>query len=266
MPSRILREGFIDSTAINRLTNFAECFYVRLLLRVDDAGRYEADAMLLRSMLFPRKANVSETSIKDAVKELIKNNLAVHYTVGIKHYLQLTNVQRCGRTMNSDYPDSTGDYNIHYACIKTVDGMKDFISTSLSDYWETCTALELDLQDGIVSGKDKKKPKAMTKTSFTKIEIDRIYKEYPRHVGKIKAHYEIEQALRRMEISWKDNTFQKMLDTVREFAKSDVGTGKWCPLPATWFHQGRYEDNQDEWKCKDKKTRPGQGKAESELK
>src|SRR5678815_3314811 len=63
MPTRLVREGIINSDRINELDNAAEVFYRRLLNKVDDYGLYDARPSILRSSLYPLRVNkVSEAA------------------------------------------------------------------------------------------------------------------------------------------------------------------------------------------------------------
>ena len=55
MPVRMLREGILDSEAVNSLSAEAEVFYRRLMSVVDDYGRFDARPAVLRSRLYPIK-------------------------------------------------------------------------------------------------------------------------------------------------------------------------------------------------------------------
>ena len=55
MPTRILRDGIIDSRAVNALSEPGEILYRRLMSIVDDYGRFEADPELIRARCFPRQ-------------------------------------------------------------------------------------------------------------------------------------------------------------------------------------------------------------------
>jgi hypothetical protein len=65
MPNRILREGILYSDAVNSLGFKAELFYRRLMSVVDDFGRFDARADVLRSRCYPllthavREADIS---------------------------------------------------------------------------------------------------------------------------------------------------------------------------------------------------------------
>lgn len=69
-----------------------------------------------------------------------------------------------------------------------------------------------------------------------------IYDIYPRKVGRDKALVAIRNALKRVG-------FDELREAVAEFAKSPAGNaGEFTPHPATWFGEGRWNDDRSEWK------------------
>ncbi|HYH67976.1 MAG TPA: hypothetical protein VD866_24985 [Urbifossiella sp.] len=82
MPSRLLREGILDSTAVNALSFPAEVFYRRLMSVVDDFGRFDGRAAMLRSRLYPLKIEtVREADISRWIAECVKAGLIALYAV-----------------------------------------------------------------------------------------------------------------------------------------------------------------------------------------
>ena len=63
MPSRVIRDGWVESERIDHLDVHGERFFLRLCLRADDYGRYHAHPALLKSNLFPLKEDVRSTDI-----------------------------------------------------------------------------------------------------------------------------------------------------------------------------------------------------------
>ena len=51
MPTRLLREGILDSERVNRLNAAEEVFYRRLMSKVDDHGFYDARSAILRAYI-----------------------------------------------------------------------------------------------------------------------------------------------------------------------------------------------------------------------
>lgn len=132
MPNRIVRDGFIDSEAVNALGDPAECFYHRLLLAADDAGRMDGRVEMLRARLFPlssRRASDVEKQLSDC----IRLGLVIPYTWDGKPFIQLAKWQRCSPCVNSKFPWKDGSHRIVYVKRETRDGEKEFVMTSLSN-------------------------------------------------------------------------------------------------------------------------------------
>ncbi len=78
--------------------------------------------------------------------------------------------------------------------------------------------------------------------------VEQIYQAYPRKVGKRAAIPAIQRALERCQYGhdW-------MLARVQRYADSPAGkAGRFTPHPATWFNDGRYDDDQKEWQVQSK--------------
>lgn len=118
MPNRILREGIIDSRAVNALSEEAELFYRRLFSIVDDFGRFEANVTLLRAKLFAfRLDSWPEDRVSRVLQECSEvylegdsedDPLVRIYEVGRKKYLQVSNFNQRTRT-DSKFPAPGSD-------------------------------------------------------------------------------------------------------------------------------------------------------------
>ncbi len=80
-------------------------------------------------------------------------------------------------------------------------------------------------------------------------DAERIYQAYSRKVARDYAIVQIKAALvklgKRKDI---DDPVAWLMDRVEAYAKSPAGNnGKFTPHPSTWFHQGRYDDDPQEW-------------------
>ena len=104
MPTRLLREGILDSKAVNALSFPAEVFYRRLMSVVDDFGRFDGRADYLRARLYPVKLDaVREADIPRWIAECEKAGLIALYTVDDEPYILF---HRLGpaRAAKSKYP------------------------------------------------------------------------------------------------------------------------------------------------------------------
>jgi hypothetical protein len=88
MPARLLREGILDSEAVNKLSFEAEVFYRRLMSVVDDFGRFDGRPIVLRSRLYPTKVDsVRVADISRWLAECETAGLLVLYAVEAKPYI-----------------------------------------------------------------------------------------------------------------------------------------------------------------------------------
>lgn len=113
MPNRIIRQSINSSERVNSLSWEAEVFYRRLLLVVDDYGRYEASAKLLISACYPVAFDrVTVQDVEALVREcsLVRANdgkreqLLAVYEIEGRRYLQINNFGQRTRTP-SKYPE-----------------------------------------------------------------------------------------------------------------------------------------------------------------
>jgi len=103
MPNRILRD-WTDSEVIDKLSVNAERFFTRLIMKVDDYGIFPANAQLLKSSLFPLKADIRNTDISLWIAECKKCGLLTTYLIAQKEYLQINNFKQTLRQKKQKYP------------------------------------------------------------------------------------------------------------------------------------------------------------------
>jgi hypothetical protein len=103
MPNRVLRD-WTDSDRVNALTAEAERFFVRLIMKADDFGRYFADPKRLKAFLFPLNDDLRETDISRWLAECERAGLMRLYEVSGKRYLELWNFGQRLRNMRNMHP------------------------------------------------------------------------------------------------------------------------------------------------------------------
>jgi len=112
MPTRYLKPGIRDSESIEKLTHIAETLYYRLLVTVDDFGRYDARPSMVKAACFPIKDSINATKTEGLLEELAKHGLIQIYKVEDKPYLQMTKWDNVPRAKESKYP------TVSYDCIQ----------------------------------------------------------------------------------------------------------------------------------------------------
>lgn len=109
MPGRVIREGWLESERVDRLTPQAEVFLLRLLLRADDFGRYYAHTKLLKNSLFPLRDNIRDSDVSLWLTECESAGLVAVYEVDSKRYIEVRKFQQKPRAKKSKFPAPTGD-------------------------------------------------------------------------------------------------------------------------------------------------------------
>ncbi len=114
MPIRMLRD-WTRSIKILPLSVHAERFFVRLIMKADDYGCYDANPALLKADLFPLLSDkVREADLVRWLAECQKADLIVLYEAGGKKYLQIKDFRQRLDKAKSKYPlpDSTGSLTV----------------------------------------------------------------------------------------------------------------------------------------------------------
>ncbi len=120
-----------------------------------------------------------------------------------------------------------------------------------------CKACHRKIHDGATLAEANKrmfremKSKQPTTSKGFSAAFMEFWKNYPRKVAKTEAERSWRKAIERIiegeeidEIAARS----RILNACIEFGKSDKGkSGKFCPYPATWLNQGRYDDDPSEW-------------------
>ena len=120
MPNRIFREGYLDDELVSALSDGAETLFVRLILAVDDYGRFDGRPEFIRVKCYPLlvgnddltksgKRDVSVKAITARLRELARKDetgrsLATLYRVNGKPYIELHNTKQRLRQMHSKWP------------------------------------------------------------------------------------------------------------------------------------------------------------------
>ena len=115
MPNRIIKESICRSDQINDLTPFAEVLFYRLMVSVDDYGRYDGRTAIVKNTLFPLKDDLDACLIDDAMADLERQGLVALYEVDGKPYIRLTGWEKHQsiRAKKSKYPADPNENGNH---------------------------------------------------------------------------------------------------------------------------------------------------------
>jgi hypothetical protein len=104
MPNRILREGLLESPAIDLLDAECERFFVRLMLRADDFGRYHANPAMLANMLFPLRRDIEPKQVAHWLNQCQQAKLLRVYQVDGRDCLEIAKFGGKPRALQSKFP------------------------------------------------------------------------------------------------------------------------------------------------------------------
>jgi uncharacterized protein YifE (UPF0438 family) len=111
MPTRYLKAGIRDSELIDKLSPMAETFFYRLLVTVDDFGRYDARASMIKAHCYPIKESVTAKKCAELLKELSDAGMIEIYMVDEKEYLQVCRWDNIPRAKESKFPQKPANVN-----------------------------------------------------------------------------------------------------------------------------------------------------------
>lgn len=119
MPNRIVREAILSSERIASLGWPEEVFYRRLMSIVDDYGRTEANAQLLRARCYPLQTDqVRAADIARWMAACQKAGVILCYEVGGKQYVEVLNFGQQQRSASKCPPPPADASN----CEQTQEG------------------------------------------------------------------------------------------------------------------------------------------------
>ena len=103
MPTRYLKPGIRDSEGLDAVEPQAEILFYRLLVTVDDFGRYDGRPALIRAACYPLK-DFTLDQVTGWLGDLTLHGLITLYTVDGKTYLQIEKWDNKPRASESKYP------------------------------------------------------------------------------------------------------------------------------------------------------------------
>ena len=102
MANRILRD-WTQSENINQLSEPAEVFFTRLIMKADDYGCYYGNLKLLKSALYPLR-EISNENLQSSINECNVCGLILLYVIDGKQFIKINNFGQRLRIMKSKFP------------------------------------------------------------------------------------------------------------------------------------------------------------------
>ncbi len=104
MPNRILYSSLLTSTKVNQLKGQEFELYVRLLLVVDDYGRYSGLPTRVARSCWPDREDITSKTVSPMLAKLAAVGLVTAYTVDGEPYIEITNWKQRTRQTISRFP------------------------------------------------------------------------------------------------------------------------------------------------------------------
>jgi hypothetical protein len=145
MPTRYLKSGVRDSESIDKLSPLAETLFYRLLVTVDDFGRFDARPAMIKANCFPIKESITLNKCKDLVGELKDSGLIHVYESDGKQYLQMCKWDNKPRAQESKFPTPEYNHIQVYASVCKLHTDVPLTETETETETETKTKTKTDL-------------------------------------------------------------------------------------------------------------------------
>ena len=265
MPNRILRD-WTDSEAVESLQWEAEVFFTRLIMKVDDFGRFSANPKLLNSLLFPLR-EVKESDILSWLNQCDKARLLDVYEVDGKKFLQINKFGNTPRARASKFPAFASNLQANArnmkanACnvqanapVTVTETVTETSTVSVTDHGEVEEEGEAMMMDEVPSDSLEINESDSKKTEYAfdgiqDIPIGRdweqdfveFWNEYPEHRKGNRYRAESEWSAVRLLLP----TQAALLEALRAFKSSSEWkreNGKYIPAPHVWLSERRWQD------------------------
>jgi len=246
MPTRLLREGIVNSERMETLTPEAEVLFYRLLVVADDLGLMDARPAVIRSRCFALREELPKARIVAWLQELVTAGMVVCYFADGKPYLAIQRWEQRQRS-HAKYPTPDGRTFVDATAIDgdmraAVSTPPSLVSVPPSSVGEVLT-LDGQLHASRARGRDEGRgTRNEERGSRSEGPPDgdlfaRFWRAWPQKVAKLDA----ERAFSKLKV---DAIF---LETVLLPAiERSKASAKWregiIPHPATWLNGRRWED------------------------
>lgn len=244
MPNRIIREGWIESLAIDQLDAAEERFFLRLCLKADDFGRYTAHPQLLKSHLFPLTENVRSTDIPRWLAACETAGLVRCYEADAKPFLEIVKFgQRIKENTRSKFPEPPAKSSQTADKSGSVpDGPGQ--SRTGPPYSEAEAETNAESKSVYPSAEPPATEAEPTLPLVPAVTAESVYDAYPRKVARQDALKAIVKAMKVVDPD-------RLLERTKAFAEATTrwsdGDLQFIPHPATWFNRGSYDDDPTTW-------------------
>jgi len=224
VPTRLLRDGILESEAVCSLPWAAEVLYRRLMSVADDYGRFSASPKLIRAKCYPLQIDkVSDSDVGKWLAQVAEAGLVrVYPAQDGKRYLEIVKFGQQVRS-KSKHPAPP-------------DGECAHCEASDSSCLQSPANAHLD----VFGDEDESVDEAPPPPADAGGAFDRFWKAWPTHPRKV--------ARKQCEDKWRsrgcDAIAERVMASLEDWKRSDAwrkGGGEFIPAPLVWLNQSRWE-------------------------
>ena len=220
MPNRLIKESLCTSERINQLSDFHFRLWACLITYVDDYGRGDARAAIIKGRCFPLRDKVTVKDIEAGLYELAAVGCVVLYRVDDGLFLCFPNWEKhqTVRNQKSKYPSPDDGELVEIAgnCMQL-------------------NSIECKSSRNPIQSESNPNPNPNPMEGM----FERFWTAYPRHVNKQGAKKTFEKLKPNEEL------LGRMLEAIGKQKESEQWTkdnGQYIPHPQTWLNGRRWED------------------------
>lgn len=224
MPNRFIKESCRSSKNLDKLNDFEERLFWRLITTADDYGRFQACTELVRAACFPYRS-ISTANINKALIGLQTHKLITLYQVEDRWYGEFVTWEKHqgkARSRNSKYPNKLDAF-------LQADASRCMQMQTVPDNHALVPNTDTDTNTDLNS---------LNSLNSSDPEFEQFWSAYPRKIGKKAAARAWAKAVDRPPRD-------EVIAAVDRAKKSEQWTrddGQYIPHPATWLNEGRWAD------------------------
>lgn len=226
---RTIKPEFPQSESVGRISREGRLCFILLWTTVDDSGRTRASSRLLASLLYPYDEDAPQL-MDTWLNELEKERFIDRYVIDGNAYLQIC---KWNTHQKIDHPS-----------LSRLPSPRESSRILAHDLVPST----LDLVP-VPSTEDHNDANAPLNKKSKDSEVLHIYEAYPHKIGKAAALKAIEKAFIILRKRSEPNPERFLLDSIHGWIQKRERDSKipgefvpHYPHPATWFNQGRYDD------------------------
>lgn len=238
---RMISPEIWDSLDFSKLSNLAKLVFIGLFSQADDEGRGRANAVYIKSKLFPYDEKLRVADIEDTLSEIACHMSTTFYTHNGDRFYSFDNWnvwQKIDRPTKSQFPPPSED-----GAEVLTGTLAEHSTNARRTLDERSTNARENAADNKNKNKNKNKKENVTRARACEADsFELFWAQYPRKVAKDRA--------RKVWASLKptEELFKRIMDALSVQKRSrqwQDDEGRFIPHPCTWLNQRRWEDSVD---------------------